>query len=162
VPFTTASAVSVDSILAAIQGSGDVTLGIMTDATGLPSNTYLYSTVLANPVANVSLTGLGWALGAGNYWLAAVGVDGFNGSWPGGDNVTLGWAFTPSGSVITDWFSAAVGFEVPAARITANAAVPEPVTLLLITTGLLGFAPPAHIAEPKMGKRLYRLPMWNR
>ena len=80
VPFTAGAAVTVDSILAAISGTGSVTLGIMADASGVPSNVYLHSTILTDPAANVSLAGLGWALAAGDYWLAAIGVDPYDGN----------------------------------------------------------------------------------
>lgn len=135
VSFTTASTVTVDSILAAISGTGNVTFGIMSAATGLPSNTFLYSTVLTDPLANVSLTGLNWVLGTGDYWLAAVGQDSFSGVWTGGTITGPGFSFTnPS---ITNWlpdnFSAHA-----AARITTAVPEPETYAMMLAGLGLLG------------------------
>jgi hypothetical protein len=146
VPFSTSTAVTVDSILAAISGTGSVTLGIMAnvgvDLAGVPSNVYLHSTVLTNPTANVSLAGLGWTLAAGDYWLAAIGVDPFDGHWRGGDRET-DFAFTRITDPVTDWVHFTTDlpdFEVPAARISTGAATPEPATVALIAAGLLNLA----------------------
>ena len=134
VSFSTASAVSVDSILAAISGTGNVSLGIMSDASGLPSDTFLHSVVLSNPTANVSLTNLGWSLNPGSYWLAAVGDPGFIGSWTQGT-----FSAGPTWASKAD-FSAVPGWEVfgplasPAARITT--AIPEPETYAMLLAGL--------------------------
>ena len=135
VPFATTSAVTVDSILAAITVTGSVTLGVMTDAAGLPSSTFLYKTVLADPTANVLVSSLGWKLGAGNFWLAAVAAKGTgSGAWPGGSapgtNPTE-WAFT-AGSGSTSWLS--TYNEAPAVRITT--AVPEPESYAMMMAGL--------------------------
>lgn len=134
VSFSASSAVTIDSILAAITGSGNVTLGIMSDVGGVPANSFLHSTVLSNPTANVSLTGLNWALGAGNYWLAAVGQAGFSGTWPGG--ITgAGWAFTMNSP--TNWLPTS-GNDNPAARITTAVPEPETYAMLLAGLGLMG------------------------
>ena len=137
VPFSTGSQVTVDSILAAISGTGDVTLGIMADAAGSPSSTYLYSAVLTDPTANVSLTNLGWTLEAGDYWLAAIGVKTFLGAWTGGADASMGFAYSAN---LVDWIFLAPGSPqlAPAALITT--AIPEPATLMLLALGLVGLA----------------------
>ena len=134
VSFATQSAITINSILAAISASGDVTLGIMGDVAGLPSNSFLYSAVLNSPIANVALDGLNWHVGAGNYWLAAIAADGSGGGWPGG-SYGAPWAFT-SGSNSTSWNIS--GGESPAARITAAVPEPETYAMLLAGLGLLG------------------------
>ena len=136
VPFSTTSAVTVDSILAAITVTGKVNLGIMADAAGLPSNSFLYKTVLSDPTANVLVSSLGWKLGAGNFWIAAVVADNnVYGSWPGGnapDTNSTYWAFT-MGSGSVSWLKAYID-EAPAVRITT--AVPEPESYAMMVAGL--------------------------
>jgi len=104
VPFTVTNAVTVNSIVAAITVEGGVNVGIMTDAGGLPSDSWLYSQLWIDPIANISLGNVNWSLGAGNYWLAAVVVADGAGIWPGGKVVNGPWAYNsgdPASWVLT-------------------------------------------------------------
>lgn len=134
VSFSTTSAVTVDAILAAVTGTGTANFGIMGDAAGLPSNSFLYSVALNNPVANVSLTGLGWTLGAGTYWLAAVANPGFSGGWD--TALRPGRAASDVAFDIPGWSLSVV---TPAARITTAVPEPETYAMLLAGLGLMGF-----------------------
>jgi len=131
VPFTLGSASTVSSILSSIQGTGAVTVGIMAYDNLIPSGTWLYSSTVTNPSANLLLNPAGWTLGAGNYWLAAVASAGFSGTWQGGGTTgTSPWAFTLNGG----WVSTGPG-DAPSARITVTA-VPEPGTYAMLLAGL--------------------------
>ena len=71
VPFTLASASTIDTILASIAGSCTYNLRIVANSSGLPTGAVLYTRVLTNPVANTLISGLGWSLAVGSYWLEA-------------------------------------------------------------------------------------------
>ena len=134
VPFSLSSAATVDDILTSIQGSGTYQLGIVAGA-GLPSGDFVFSTMLTDPVANSQVSGLGWALQAGDYWLVSKADVSASGSWQGGSQPgTQPWAFT-FGANNTGW-----GFtgndDAPAARITVSA-IPEPGTWALMLGGML-------------------------
>lgn len=136
VHFSTAATVTVDSILAAIDGSGAVSVGIMASVAGLPSGTFLHSSVFSDPVAKVSLGGLGWTLAAGEYWLAAQGSPGFSGQWTQG-SFSAGplWASNPPFDV--QGWTISGNFASPAARIaTAASSVPEPSAAALAAAAL--------------------------
>lgn len=134
VPFNLVGAVTVDSILTSIDGTGVFSLRIVADAAGLPTGSVLFSTALSNPTANTLASGLGWSLAAGNYWLAAEATAGSNGGWKGGDQVgTQNWAFTFD-AVNTAWNGTGPN-DAPAARINVTA-VPEPGTWALMLGGV--------------------------
>ena len=83
---------------------------------------------------NVLLSGLGWSLAPGDYWLVSKASAGSGGSWQGG-NVpgTTPWAFTFN-AVDTDWTFTGTD-DAPAARISVAAAVPESGTWALMLGG---------------------------
>lgn len=154
VPFTLASATSIQSILTSIErldGTAGVTLGVMSRSGSVPTGTaWLYSTHLANPVANTLLTPSGWALAAGDYWLAAVADAGFDGQWQSGidsPDAATAWAYAPGG-VWTAVNSSFIG--QPAARITVSA-VPEPSTYGLMFAGGLLLAAAARRRQRNQG-----------
>ncbi|MBP6763904.1 MAG: hypothetical protein KA141_02860, partial [Rubrivivax sp.] len=94
VPFDLADAATVDSVLSSIQGSGSYQIGVVAGA-GLPSGAFVYSTSVTSPAANLLLSGLGWTLAAGDYWLVAKADPGASGTWQGGGQPgTSAWAFT--------------------------------------------------------------------
>lgn len=136
IPFTIATATSIQSILSSLEGLGGVTVGILARPGALPSgSSWLYSTHLVDPAANSLLTPAGWTLGSGNYWLAAVADTGFFGTWQSGtDQPTAAWSYTNSAGAWQPVSSAFVG--LPAARITVSA-VPEPSTYGLMLAGVL-------------------------
>jgi hypothetical protein len=115
-----------------------VTLGIQARNGDLPTGgSWLYSTHLNDPGANTLRSPTGWALAAGNYWLVAVADAGFSGQWQSGtDSPNGSWAYTSAPGVWTAVDSPFTG--MPAARITASSAVPEPSTYgLMFAGGLL-------------------------
>ncbi|MBB4842136.1 hypothetical protein HNP55_000631 [Paucibacter oligotrophus] len=135
VAFSLSAAAKIDNILTSIQGSGSFQLGVMAASGTLPSNTFLYSTTLANPTANSGASGLGWTLGAGNYFLTATADLGSNGTWQGGGTPGSSlWAFTNNGN----WFNTGPS-DAPSARIEVSA-IPEPATYLSLAAGLLMLA----------------------
>jgi hypothetical protein len=137
VAFSLGSAASIESILTSLDGVGGVTVGILARTGALPTASgWLYSTHLSDPWANTAFTPAGWALPAGNYWLAAVADSGFTGQWQSGTDTPNGdWAYS-AGAAWTAVTSPFTG--MPAARITVTSAVPEPATYgLLLAGGLL-------------------------
>ena len=137
VRFTLTAATSLQSITTSLDGLGGVTLGILANQGSTPvGGAWLYSTHLADPVMDTTLSPTGWSLGAGTWWLAAVADDGFDGQWQSGTEDYSGdWAQADAGgwSAVT---STLVG--MPAARITVAAAVPEPGSIgLMLAGGLL-------------------------
>ncbi|WP_310383991.1 PEP-CTERM sorting domain-containing protein [Roseateles sp.] len=134
IPFSLSMATSIESILTSIEGLGGVTVGILAKQGSVPSAaTWLYSRHLDNPAANSLLTPSGWALDAGNYWLAAVADNGFSGTWQSGTDVpSANWAYTSSAGTWQVVSSSFIG--LPAARITVSA-VPEPASYALMLAG---------------------------
>ena len=126
VPFNPMQANStITSITAAIRGSeGTVELGIMGDASGLPSDSFLFGqTVTPTLGADVTLSGLDWLLpGAGQFWLAAIESTEFSvgdGFWQANQGLDRLWAFKAS----LDGAWSPFETTTPAARIEV---VPEP------------------------------------
>lgn len=136
IPFTIGAATTVQSILSSLDGLGGVTFGIMSRSGAVPvdSSSWLYSTHLTDPVANSQITPSAWSLAAGNYWLTAVADNGFSGTWQSGtEDATANWAYTDSTGAWVEESSGFVG--LPAARITATSAVPEPSSYALMLAG---------------------------
>jgi hypothetical protein len=77
VPFSTASAVTATYVKAYAWNSGQVEFGVMADASGLPSGSFLYGAdTLTSQSAPAILSSLNWSLAANsNYWLVGVLVD---------------------------------------------------------------------------------------
>ena len=139
VPFTLASATSIQSILTSLDGMGGATLGILASQGPTPvGGAWLYSLHLTDPVMDTTLSPTGWSLGAGTYWLAAVADTGFDGQWQSGTEDYNGdWAQADADG----WTAVSSTFSgMPAARITvaAASAVPEPASdALMLAGGLL-------------------------
>jgi hypothetical protein len=134
VPFDLSGAAVVNDILTSIQGSGTYQLGIVAGA-GLPSGAFLYSTTLTDPTANSLVSGLGWTLQAGDYWLVSKADPGAFGNWQGGTQIgTRPWAFT-IGTNNSNWLFTSPD-NAPAARITVSA-IPEAGTWALMFCGLV-------------------------
>ncbi|MBJ7313536.1 PEP-CTERM sorting domain-containing protein [Rugamonas sp. CCM 8940] len=129
--FSLSQTSSIDSILSSLQGDGNATFGIMSNAVDRPSNTWLYSATLHNPTQHSLLTPSNWILGAGTYWLTAYANDGFSGNWQGGATNSP-YSFTQNPMV---WY-ASQGIDAPATRITVSA-VPEPATYGMLLAGML-------------------------
>jgi hypothetical protein len=137
VSFTLTGTTSIQSIMTSLDGLGGVTLGILASQGSVPvGGDWLYSTHLADPVMNTTLSPTGWSLDAGTWWLAAVADDGFAGQWQSGTEDYSGdWAQADA----SGWMAVTSTFiGMPAARITVAAAVPEPSHwALLLAGGLL-------------------------
>ncbi len=134
--FSLSSATSIQSLLTTIYGSGGVTLGVLARTGDVPTGSnWLHSIHLLNPEENTTLTPSGWTLAAGNYWLAAVADDGFEGQWQSATNNPTGiWAASTDGTWST---MTSLDTGMPGARITVSA-VPEPSTYgLMLAGGLL-------------------------
>ncbi len=129
--FSLSQTSSIDSILSSLQGDGNATFGIMSNALDRPSNTWLYSTNLLNPTQHSLLTPSNWILDAGTYWLTAYANERFSGNWQGGATNSP-YSFTHIPMV---WY-ASQGIDAPAARITVSA-VPEPATYGMLLAGML-------------------------
>ena len=119
VPFSLVETSTISNILTSIDGTGNYDLGIVAGS-GLPTGAFVFSTVLTDPSANVSVSGLGWTLAAGDYWLVSKAQAGAFGAWRGGTQPgTTPWAFTFD-AVDTDWVltgtSDAPGATSPSAR----------------------------------------------
>jgi hypothetical protein len=118
--------------------SQTITLGLMSDASGLPSGTFLDSTLVTlSATSPISLNSLNWGItGGSTYWLAALASNGTFAVWQNNSDNVL-YAFTTGGNLDSGWSNFA--FNAPAAMITGDvaSAVPEPSTWAMM---LLGFA----------------------
>ena len=67
VSFSSATAVTITDITAYIGGSGSIVLGIMSDASGSPSGTFIFSQAVPVSASNpVVLSSLNWSIAAGS------------------------------------------------------------------------------------------------
>ncbi len=140
VPFTASTVYRIESIVAAIQpdlgsSTASVSLGIMSDASGLPSDVFLHS-VLAEVDAGFPTIGQGWLLSPGKYWLAAIASGGNAAVWLGGDgDAAGGYAIANDSPPFFQW-RIGNGLFLPSAIIVATP-VPEARTWVMMLAGLL-------------------------
>jgi hypothetical protein len=139
VPFHAMSGASIiDSITIALRGStAPVTLGIMRDEGGLPSDRFLFNRTLSpDPDTDLALSGLDWSVPVGTpLWLAVLESAEFStgaGYWQGNRELDQPWAF--KATLDGPWSGFAQ--QIPAACITA-ADIPEPATLALLLAAAL-------------------------
>jgi hypothetical protein len=143
-PFNSSGAVTVESIVAFIAGTGTIDFGIMTDNGGRPSGTFLFSRMVSLSDSNpITLTSLDWSiLGGTPYWLAAIPHTGEFGAWqdnPTGARGTLAFGFDNVWNFSTD-------APLPEALISTDVititppppATPLPAALPLFASGLTG------------------------
>src|SRR5262252_2761087 len=142
-PFNSSGAVTVESIIAFVAGTGTIDFGIMTDNGGRPG-TFLFSRTLSLSDSNpITLTSLDWSiLGGTPYWLAAIPHDGEFGAWqdnPAGSRGTLAFGFNNVWNFSTE-------APLPEALITTDVititppppATPLPAAFPLFASGLAG------------------------
>lgn len=153
-PFTLNAGATVGDVelaLGSLWGNGNrVTIYIESDNSGLPGSIIsTFSPVggIAPPSDDsggglVSYTcGTACTLGAGSYWLAALSPDSQGWDWDywyysGQENAVANVAFSTSGGVEGSWNGIYLG--LTAFQIDAAPSVPEPSSLLLFGSGLLG------------------------
>ena len=137
-PFSSTKSTSIDDVTAFIGGSsGQVTLGIMTDTSGVPSGTFIDSTVVGVSNKPITLSSLNWSIfGATTYWLAAVPLSGTFASWNGSAYGNYAYSSTDNGAAVgTGRWNGVTSYLLPEALITTG--VPETSTWWML---LLGFA----------------------
>ncbi|MEC5386019.1 PEP-CTERM sorting domain-containing protein [Uliginosibacterium sp. H3] len=135
------------SVIDSIQGyfgtkEGSVAITVYGDGGDIPGSS-IFSTSFATVAGDTNwngVSGLGWALGAGTYWVSfapnfVTAGDVADVSMPGGALVPLEHYAYYSGSGNNAWnpTGAAVGV-----RIESAAAVPEPSTILMYGVGIIG------------------------
>jgi hypothetical protein len=111
-----------------------MTIGIMSDAAGLPSGNFLDSSLVTLSTSRpVTLTSLNWAINGGTtYWLTAVASDGTVGAW-NDTGASDTWAVANN---LTNW--ATLTNSAPEAEIFSVAAVPEAPTYAMMILGFAG------------------------
>jgi hypothetical protein len=117
-----------------------ITLGIMADAGGIPSGTFLDSShVTLSSSSPVTLNSLDWSINGGTtYWLTAIADSGTFAAWnENGDN-GVRWAFTASGAFLDSHWNGTSGAPPPEAEIFSVAAVPEAPTYAMMILGFAG------------------------
>jgi hypothetical protein len=117
--------------------SGSITLGIMADASGKPSGSFLDSALVTLSETNpVVLSSLNWSINAGTtYWLTAMATNQTSAVW--NQSTDFGPVAHTTSNATGPWLTAA-RIPQPQVEIFAGvAAVPEPSTWAMM---LLGFA----------------------
>lgn len=138
VRFSMPRAGTIDSaVLALTLLSGEMQVGVAGENGGLPAALFLHETRVGEASANLILSGLSWALPAGDYWLVAAAADeSAFGFWIGGSSASAPWAY---GSPPDGWIST-FNPEPPAARLDLTA-IPLPSSMILLAGALFGLAP---------------------
>jgi hypothetical protein len=131
----------VDALIGEFESSpGTITLGIMTDASGVPSGSFLDSTLVTLSETNpVTLSSLNWSINAGTtYWLTAIATDQTSAIWNQSTDFS-NFASTPN-NVDGPWIQIAGNSqEAPAPEVEIFAgAVPEPSTWAMMVLGFAG------------------------
>lgn len=133
-PFSSAGNTVIADVTAFIGGgSGQITLGIMADAAGLPSGTFINSSTVTVGSSPITLSGLDWSISGGTtYWLVAVGSAGSDLAWNFSGNGPFAYSQT-LGAAGGTWSGYTGG--LPEATISS---VPEASTWIMMLAGFAG------------------------
>jgi len=145
IPFMVASAQTIAGYAAKFNASffspdgGEVELGIMSDALGLPSGIFLTDATFVVDFNGgtdevVTATDVGLPILANTqYWLAAIATNGFDGGWATNTDFIGATAFTDPDTGGWMFFP-----DFPDALPQALITTPEPLSLAILAAGLFG------------------------